>query len=157
MATEVGPGAQPQSGLDKGVLQLAASSFLYLIRRAQCRAQSKRTSPGYTRILDGASDAKFADARLQRGAFHAEQIGGPARAGDAPLGLPQSTKNVLALCVLESCDRGRRRGKHGWHGTCSGEQRQPRKGQRQIGIRALRRRGSGGFQLRQRNTQLLAV
>ena len=47
--------------------------------------------------LHRAPDAEFADAGLQGSAFHAEKIGGAARAGDAPFGLPKSAQDMLPL------------------------------------------------------------
>src|SRR5882762_3640126 len=55
--------------------------------------------------LDWAADAEFADAGLQGGAFHAEHVGGAARAGDAPMSLAKGAKDMLALGFLLSSDR----------------------------------------------------
>jgi hypothetical protein len=46
--------------------------------------------------LNGAADAEFAHASLERGAFHAEESGGTLRTGDAPFRLAQGTQDVLA-------------------------------------------------------------
>jgi hypothetical protein len=54
---------------------------------------------------DGAADAEFAHAGLQGGALHAEEIGGAAGAGDAPLGLAQGAEDVLALGLFQGGDR----------------------------------------------------
>ncbi len=55
--------------------------------------------------LNRAADTQFAHARLQRGAFHAENGGGAFRAGDAPLRLPEGAEDVLALGFFQSGNR----------------------------------------------------
>jgi hypothetical protein len=57
--------------------------------------------------LNGAADAEFAHAGLQRGAFHSQDRGGASRASDAPFRLTQSAQNVLALGFFQGGDRGR--------------------------------------------------
>ncbi len=60
----------------------------------------------HARILDGAADAEFAHAGLERGALHAQQRGGAFGAGNAPLRLLQGAQDVLALGFFQSGDRG---------------------------------------------------
>lgn len=50
---------------------------------------------------DGAAYAQFLHARLECGALHAEEIGGTLRTSDAPLGLPKSAEDMLALSFLQ--------------------------------------------------------
>ena len=56
--------------------------------------------------LDGAADAEFAHAGLERGALHAQQRGGAFGAGNAPLRLLEGAQDVLALGLFESGNRG---------------------------------------------------
>lgn len=71
--------------------------------------------------LDGAANAELAHAGLQGGALHAEEVGGAAGAGDAPLGMLKRAEDVLAFGFVQSGDgtrrmsrrRGKRRGDAG--------------------------------------------
>ena len=67
------------------------------------RTQDDQGFPQTVAKLDRAADAEFPDAGLQRGALHTEQGGGAAGTGDAPLGLPKRTENVLALGFFQRC------------------------------------------------------
>ena len=53
---------------------------------------------------DRAADAELAHAGLQRGAFHAKNIGRASGASDAPLGLFEGAEDVLAFGFFESGD-----------------------------------------------------
>ena len=57
-------------------------------------------------LLNRATDAEFAHARLERGALHAENGRGTLRAGDAPLRLLEGAQDMLALGFFESGNRG---------------------------------------------------
>src|SRR5579862_7177227 len=60
----------------------------------------ERTGSGGSRIIF-AGDAQFAEARVQRGAIHAELFGGASGTGDFSSRAAQNLEDVLALDVFE--------------------------------------------------------
>jgi len=74
-------------------------------RGHRCRARRWPREPARSQLeSDGAADVEFAHAGLQGGALHAEDGGSAFGAGDAPFGLAEGAKDVLALGFFESGD-----------------------------------------------------
>lgn len=88
-------------------------------RNAKYETRNVKRETRNAKLSDGAAEAEFAHAGLQGGALEAEEGGGAAGSGDAPVGKAEGAEDVLALGFFEGGDGGIGRSAGGGEGKAS--------------------------------------